>query len=319
MVNLAKLSTKETVSFRDNIPNNIGIHIESCVGIGDKAQYSALPECFYKYYGIKLIDVSKSWIFDHSPYVRRDVPDFFPLKFKNTDGKHTKRMPCIYSEEKDWINSNYKKTHTLDVDGEAKHVVIASLWRNFDAMTPASRSELVNSLLGINSQVRPDLDFPRGPRLYKYEDPNNVKPDQIAIHIGPSNSTSQVIPDHVLNEIKNRYSNYNIIQIGSKKDNDFPSFVDKRGVDIWETVKIIAESAIFIGINSGPMNIANCYPHINKKLILLNDGEWEKEVFCRFEPLSARITPSFGWVDFGWQYYTTDDYDVGRMYSYKKI
>tara|TARA_R110000824_G_scaffold272682_1_gene461188 strand:- start:499 stop:1446 length:948 start_codon:yes stop_codon:yes gene_type:complete len=313
---------------------NIGIHIEPLVGIGDKVQYSALPECFYKYYGIKLIDVNKSWVFDHSPYVRRDVADFFPLKFKNKEDEKT-GMPCIYSEEKDWINSNYKKTHTLNIDGETKHVIIAGLWRNFDAITPASRSELFNSLLGIDSRARLDLDFPRGPRLYRYEDPHNVKPDQIAIHIGPSHSTSQVIPDHVLNEIKNRYSNYNIIQIGSEKDNDFcwtharhdhqhlrndfPSFVDKRGVDIWETVKIIAESAIFIGINSGPMNIANCYPHINKKLILLNDGQWEKEAFCRFEPLSARLTPSFGWVDFGWQYYTTDDYDVGRMYSYKKI
>lgn len=297
---------------------NIGIDIEGSVGIGDKVQYSALPECFYKCYGIKLIDAKKSWVFDHNPYTRRDVADFFSLKFKDEEGVDTKGMPCLYSEEKDWVNSNFKKTHTLKVNGKIKHVVIECIWRNFDHITPASRSELFNSILNINSRENPHLDFPRGPRLYRYEDPNKAKLDQIAIHVGPSKSTRQFIPDYVLKEIKNRYLNYNIIQIGSEKDNDSP-FIDKRGVDIWETIKIIAGSAIFIGVNSGPMNIVNCYPHINKKLILLNDGEWEKEAFCRFEPLSGRITPSFGWVDFGWQYYTTDDYDIGRMYSYKRI
>jgi len=69
---------------------NIGIDIEGSKGIGDKVQYSGLPESFYKFYGIKLIDVKKSWVFKHNPYVRRDVADFFPLKFKDKEGDNIK-------------------------------------------------------------------------------------------------------------------------------------------------------------------------------------------------------------------------------------
>ena len=34
-------------------------------GMGDRIQWSCLPEAFYKWYGRKLIDVNKSWVFDH--------------------------------------------------------------------------------------------------------------------------------------------------------------------------------------------------------------------------------------------------------------
>ena len=36
---------------------NIGIDIESSVGIGDKIQWTTIPESFYKYYGVKLLSL----------------------------------------------------------------------------------------------------------------------------------------------------------------------------------------------------------------------------------------------------------------------
>jgi hypothetical protein len=46
-------------------------------GIGDSIVKSSLPENFYKNYNNKLIDINKNWVFDHNPYVQRDVrPDF---------------------------------------------------------------------------------------------------------------------------------------------------------------------------------------------------------------------------------------------------
>ena len=298
----------------------IFIDIEGCVGLGDKVQFSSLPEVFYKWYGIKLIDIKKHWVFDHNPYVERDI------KMKKSDEKplrlHFKgeALPCLYCREQDWVNPDIRGHRTITLDQGKHNLLIIKLYPSYrENWIASSRNVWLFQWLGINHHQKPEIDIPRGPRLYKHEDPNKVIPNQIAIHVGPSNSTTQYIPHYVLNEIKKRYCNYKIIQIGSKKDNESP-FIDKRGQPIWETVKTIAESAIFIGINSGPMNIANCYPHINKKIIL-NWGisGWDKRECLRFEPLGGILNHNFSWIDFGWQYYTTEDHDAGRTYSYKRI
>ena len=281
------------------------IDIEGADAIGDKVQLSSIPEAFYKKYGQKLIDVKKCWIFDYNPYVVRDV-DFPELKFKDKNGKRF-YLPIIYSND-------FKD--------------VRRLWRKDSHISSLSRSYWFYIAAGINPTYDMlKLDFPRGPRLYKYEDPKNVNPTQIAIHVGPSNSAGRYIPDSILKTIKQRYPNYDIIQVGSIKDNSSP-FTDKRGVGLWESVKIIAQSAIFIGINSGPMHIANCYPHINKKYLITSNvdasistyTETDKSV-ATFSPLTECLgnTEWATWVDYGWQYYNATEYDMGCTYSYNKI
>lgn len=50
-----------------------GIAVRENIGIGDKIQFSSLPENYFRATGEKLVDVSKCWIFDHNPFVVRDV------------------------------------------------------------------------------------------------------------------------------------------------------------------------------------------------------------------------------------------------------
>lgn len=50
----------------------IGISIRENIGIGDKVQFSSLPENYYLSTGKKLVDVSNCWIFEHNPFVVRD-------------------------------------------------------------------------------------------------------------------------------------------------------------------------------------------------------------------------------------------------------
>lgn len=50
-----------------------GIEIPAYIGVGDAVQFSSLPENYYRATGEKLVDVSKCWIYDHNPYVVRDV------------------------------------------------------------------------------------------------------------------------------------------------------------------------------------------------------------------------------------------------------
>ena len=285
-------------------------------GLGDRVQMSSVPEAIYKWYGKKVVDINKSWIFDHNPYVirREDHGGDLKIKFKNEG------FPCLYCDELDWINPDVKAAVNLTkLNGRDFKMLMHSLSPPFtEHQIASSRNTWIFQRLSINANQKLELDIPRGPRLYKYENPNKVYRDQIAVHVGPSKSTDQFIPDHVLDTIKKRYSNYKIIQIGGAGDNSSP-FIDKRGLDIWDSIEIIAKSAIFIGINSGPMNIANCYPHINKKFICNTDTDSLGEQLQRFEPLNSRLHPSFGWVDFGWQYFSTNDYDMGRIYSHKRI
>jgi len=42
-------------------------------GIGDQVTVSSFPENFFKNYNLKLVDINKCWIFDHNPYIQRDV------------------------------------------------------------------------------------------------------------------------------------------------------------------------------------------------------------------------------------------------------
>lgn len=42
-------------------------------GIGDQVTVSSFPENFFKNYNLKLVDIHKCWIFDHNPYVVRDI------------------------------------------------------------------------------------------------------------------------------------------------------------------------------------------------------------------------------------------------------
>jgi len=42
-------------------------------GIGDKLQFGAVPENYYRNFGKKVVDLSNCWVFDHNPYVTREL------------------------------------------------------------------------------------------------------------------------------------------------------------------------------------------------------------------------------------------------------
>lgn len=54
----------------------IGIRVNTSPRLGDKLQFTSMPENYYLATGEKLIDVDRDWIFDFNPYVDRDsTPD----------------------------------------------------------------------------------------------------------------------------------------------------------------------------------------------------------------------------------------------------
>jgi hypothetical protein len=116
--------------------------------------------------------------------------------------------------------------------------------------------------------------------------------------------------------VRHHYSDWQIIQVGAKTDIDFPGSYDRRGLAVWDSVKLIASAQIFIGVDSGPSWIAAAYP-----------GTWAKKVLTHFstEELSGALTPmasyncDWHWYDQSFTYFNQTDHDIGFTYSFKKL
>jgi len=185
---------------------------------------------------------------------------------------------------------------------------------------PYNNGDYLNRVEFFNSVLKFSKIYCRSTRLYKYEDPSNVIHNKVCIH-AQGKSSGHTLSKEIIEKIKERYSKYDIYQIGGQQDIDC-GLIDCRGSSMWETVKHIATSAIFIGVNSGPMNIANCYPHINKKLILLTEKGHHNVSVEELEKNAAPLWSGnhyFNWVDYGWQYYNDTAIDIGITYTYNKI
>ena len=280
-----------------NYMSPVGFHAprvaKPLTGIGDLVVLSAVPENYYKYFHKKLVDTNKSWIFDYNPYVIRNVETHSNVFGKAFPHTHffVPHEDGGYVPAADMVNDHFL---------EDKNTILSS------------KQQIFCEKFGIKRISC------RGPRLYRYEDPSLVKKDQVVIH-AHGDSTEERIDDNVIKHIKERYASYKLIQVGGNDDPDL-GIIDRRGLNWWAVVELIATSAIFIGVNSGPMNIANCYPHINKKLIInTKQNAYNETMVEAFYPLATQIAGSMGWMDYGWQYYNDTEFDLGATYSYEKI
>lgn len=153
-----------------------------------------------------------------------------------------------------------------------------------------------------------------GPRLYKFED---VYPQRrVCVHVTPKDKDCKTdIPQKVLDRIlKNYESNYEIVQIGASSDAQFKGAKDLRGLPIWESVKVIASSEIFIGTSSGPLHIADCYPRVRKKVLLFGS----KVSMLQFLPRGDQFVGA-DWINYNWEYYSPYEQDLGATRTYLHI
>lgn len=156
--------------------------------------------------------------------------------------------------------------------------------------------------------------FLGGPRLYKYEDIDQES-KTLCVHLTPSgNDFRKHMPDSVIDQIKDNYSKYKIIQVGGKDDKKFEGAIDCRGLPLWESARVIASCEIFIGIPSGPLHIADCYPRVRKKVVIF--GNLNEVSF--FTPRSNKYSGG-DWYSYNWEYYNLHEIDVGATRSYIRI
>ncbi len=258
--------------------------------IGNTVMWSHLPENYFKRYGRKLVDLDRSWVFDHNPYVERaPAPG--------------QQAPLV----------NKIDLSAVDVHDDL-------YWQLYGRSLPVALSRPDEECVRFGfGQVAL-----RHPRLYRYEDAKtqhrkvvlHVYSDRDDYALPPYENARRQIPGHVLDQILTRYAGWEIHQVGGAGDPKVDGCIDKRGLPIWDTVREIADAALFIGIDSGPMNLAACYPRIPRKIVLTQfDQDYLRTSFC---PMNARFK-NHQWLDWSSVYFNCSSEDAGVTYSYTKI
>lgn len=206
----------------------LGITIKQAIGIGDTVQFSSLPENYFRATGHKLIDESRSWIFDHNPFVDRNPA----------------RPPSKTIEL--W---NFGHGRTFEFRAPRKEGRPACYLSNAEIWATAAGVPVV-----LNR-----------PRLYRFEDFPFMERKKILIQTeGRSHGR---MPQHVVKHIIDKYGNYPAIyQIGERPDATLP-FPFISTPTLWDLVELISSARMLIGMDSGPAWIAAAYPDVRVKIL----------------------------------------------------
>jgi len=218
--------------------------------IGDQVCTTGLPEIIYKKTNIKSVITDPSiWVFKHNPYVvfmtEEEAKDL-PIAIVHPDTRH----------------EDHRQKYT----------------ETFGTQIIYGQLEYMATLMGV-----PGTPL-RHPRLYLHED-SEIIPHKIVVHTTGSDRTRlnevnirtnagedaiRVMTDETIHAILKNYKNFKIVQVGGKDDKPLGgNTIDLRGkIDLWDVAREISESSRFIGVNSGLMHIANCYPRVDKRIVL---------------------------------------------------
>jgi hypothetical protein len=243
----------------------IGI-INGGPGLGDKIQFTSFPENYFRNTGQKVVDISKSPVFDFNPYVVRN-------------------------QAYDWTYDLWQlcgeKTYT-------KSAVIPSI---------AERT-----LFYFDPKF---MCYLRHFRLYAHEN-SELKPLQITVHLG--GITVDPLPLKVISQIRRNYRDFAIHQIGLADEPYYDCFVNSMGLPFWESVKMVSESILFIGTSSSMMNVALCYPRVNKR-VFLSPRYYDLPNVIPMDAANSHCH----WLDHGIAWFNDTERDVGVTYSFTKI
>ena len=265
--------------------------------IGDQVCTTGLPEIIYKKTNTKsVITDPKIWVFKYNPYVvfmTEEVAKDLPIIVVQPDTRH--------EEHRQKYISTFNTHHLY------------------------GQLEFMSTLIGI-----PGVPL-RHPKLYIHDD-SEIIPHKIVVHTTGSDRARlnevnirtnageddiRVMTDETIDAVLKNYKNFKIIQVGGKDDKPLGgNTIDLRGkIDLWDVAKEISEASRFIGVNSGLMHIANCYPRVDKRIVL---NEFPKQSLLTWSPGDMRNF-LFSWADATNMYFNRTIEDIGITYSYTKI
>ena len=265
--------------------------------IGDQISTTSIPENVFNVTGKKCVITDKRiWAFEHNPYVH------FLEEEDAIDLPEISLIPDCRVQEQ--VKHYSEKMHTIVASSQTEYMCVN---------------------LGFSHVCL------RHPRLYIHEH-ETIVPNKIVVHTTGSDRTRdneapirtssgedsvRVMSDEVIDSILTNYRDYQIIQLGGSEDKPLGGHsIDMRGkLSFFDVAKEIATSSKFIGVNSGLMHIANCYPRVEKRIVLM---EFPVDTLMTFKPCDIRNW-LFSWLDISNTHFNKFDRDVGMTYSYKKL
>lgn len=164
------------------------------------------------------------------------------------------------------------------------------------------------------------FDYPivmNRPRLYKFEHTPFSARTKIIVHV-KGRSHGQM-PEHIIKHIIEKYGDQDLWLLARPGEWDYPftwpGKVFNATPEIWKSVEFIADAKMFIGLDSGPAWIAQCYPDIIVKKVRLIP---ELDRLKNWVPLEWCMLGSY-WDDRSGFIYNPSSDDVGFTWSYKRI
>ena len=256
----------------------LGISIKKGIGIGDGLQFSSLPENYFRATGQKLLDVSWPWFFDHNPYVVRD---------KSIKAEKVIELWNFSPQQYEWPRPR-----------------------------PPSRPAVYLSNAEIWAEVLKVPCVLNRPRLYRYESFPYSKRKNILFHT--SGKSHGELPQHVVEHVLKKYAGSGCLyQVGP-----IDATQKKLGVtqlqteSLWDFAELVSSARLFIGIDSGPSWVANCYPDVVVKKIRVKPNP--PRLFKDWTPLEIRNVHSH-WDDRCHQVFNLSEDDIGFTYSYTRL
>jgi hypothetical protein len=261
----------------------LGITFRGAQGFGDKLQFSSFPENWHRNTGEPVIDLDRSWIFDHNPYVVRDVSPTRVVDLWSTPWPGQRATVAEFSHKPIYFSIAER---TSSIFGHAVSLRHPRLYRFEDL---------------------PHIDQ----RVVLHTTGKNIPP-QTSL----GEDQRRVLTEEIIDHVRSRYKGYEIIQVGAPDDVD-AGVIDRRGLsDIWDVVRIIAQARIFIGVDSGPYWIAACFPRIFRKKVLMQyPPEYLRSSFVPMHLLQNHVH----WHDASCYYYNRSKDDAGVTFSYLKL
>lgn len=152
------------------------------------------------------------------------------------------------------------------------------------------------------------------PRLYRFEEYGYEDRSQIILHTkGRSHGR---MPEHVVKHVLAKYGK-RVVCVGLPGEwtysIDSPHFIQTN--NLWDLAQVISRSRMFIGMDSGPSWIAQCYPDvITKKLRMIPSlEELRNHVPLEWCRLNSH------WDDRSASIYNHSEDDVGFTWTYRRI
>lgn len=157
------------------------------------------------------------------------------------------------------------------------------------------------------------IQYIRHPRLYQFEDFPFENREKILIQThGRSHGA---MPDYVIKHILKKYKNMPLYHLCLPEHNDIgiPRLITPT---FWEMAKEISECKMIIGMDSGPIWIAACYPDVVVKRLRMKPNLDELKEWV---PLDAKNIHAI-WDDLQLHTcYNQSEDDIGFTSSYRRI